>query len=69
MALCPAIVSVPVRALPVLPAMLIATAPLPLPLVPEVIAIHDVFEVAPHWHPFDVDTATGVPAPPAALMF
>ena len=55
---CPAIVSVPLRALPVLAATLKPTVPFPLPLVPEVIVSHDALLLAVHAHPLVVVTAT-----------
>ena len=55
---CPATVSVPLRALPVLAATLKPTEPLPEPLVPEVIVSHDALLLAVHAHPLVVVTAT-----------
>jgi hypothetical protein len=55
---CPAIESVPLRALPVLAATLKPTEPLPLPLAPEVIVSHDALLLAFHAHPAVVVTAT-----------
>jgi hypothetical protein len=65
----PAIVSVPVRAVPVLAAAVKPTVPLPVPLVPDVTVSHDALLVALHRHADWVETATGDPAPPAAAMF
>ena len=65
----PAIVSVPVRAAPVLPATLNATDPLPVPMAPDVTVIHSAALAEVHWHVLAAETVTGVPAPPAALMF
>ena len=45
-----AIVSVPVRALPVLAAALNPTEPLPVPLAPDVMVSHDVLLAALHRH-------------------
>jgi hypothetical protein len=61
----PAIVSVPVRALPVLAATVKLTLPLPVPLLPLVIVIQ-LFApaVAVHGHPDCVVTVTGPPLPP-----
>jgi hypothetical protein len=59
-------VSVPLRAPPVLAATLNPTDPLPVPLAPDVMLIHDAFDAAVHPHPLVVDTATGLPAPPVA---
>jgi len=55
---CPATVSVPLRALPVLAAMLKPTDPFPVPLAPEVIVSHDALLLAVHAHPLVVVTAT-----------
>jgi hypothetical protein len=44
------------------------TVPLPAPLAPAVIVSHESLLVAVHGHPAAVDTATGVPAPPAAAI-
>jgi hypothetical protein len=65
---CPAMVSVPVRAAPVLAAMAKLTVPLPVPLAPDVIVIHAALLAAVQAHPVVVETATGVPAPPAIPM-
>jgi hypothetical protein len=62
----PAIVSVPLRAAPVLAVTLNSTDPLPLPLAPDVMLIHVALVAAVHPHPLVVDTATGVPAPAVA---
>jgi hypothetical protein len=59
-------VSVPLRAAPVLAATLNPTDPLPLPLAPDVMLIHEALLAAVHPHPLLVVTATGPPAPPAA---
>jgi hypothetical protein len=56
---------VPLRAAPLLAAALNATAPLPLPLAPFVIVIHDAFDDAVHAQPLPLVTAT-VPLPPVA---
>jgi hypothetical protein len=59
-------VSVPVRAAPVFAVMLNPTVPLPLPLAPDVMLIHDVLLVAVHVQPVVVETLTGLPAPAVA---
>ena len=56
-------VNVPVRAAPVLAAMVKFTLPAPLPPAPEVIVSHVALLAAVHGHPLAVDTATGVPVP------
>lgn len=60
----PAIVSVPVRAAPVLAATLKLTDPFPLPLAPDVIAIHSTLLLAVQVQPDVVVTLTGPPGPP-----
>lgn len=55
----------PLRAGPLLAATLNATEPLPLPLLPLEIVIHDAFDEAVHVHPFPLVTATA-PLPPFA---
>ena len=62
----PAMVSVPLRAPPVLAATLNPTDPLPLPLAPDVMLIQEALVAAVHAHPLLVVTATGAPAPLAA---
>ena len=64
---CPAIVSVPVRAAPVLAATLYATVPLPVPAAPLVTVIQLSFAVAVHEQVLPAVTAT-LPVPPAAPM-
>ena len=59
-------VNVPVRATPVLAATVKVTLPPPLPLALDVIVSHVALLVAAQVHPLFVDTATAVPAPPAA---
>ena len=60
-------VSVPVRALPVLAATLKVTLPLPEPVVPAVMVIHAALLAAVHPQPAPADTATETPVvPPAA---
>jgi hypothetical protein len=59
-------VSVPERAAPLLAATSIITAPLPLPLDPDVTEIHDTLLAAVQAHPAEVVTATEVPDTPAA---
>ncbi len=63
---CPAIVNVPVRALPLCEATVNPTDPLPVPVAPDVTVIHDAALVAVHVQPAAVETTTGDPAPPAA---
>jgi hypothetical protein len=65
---CPAIVSVPVRAVVFgFAAALNATVPLPLPLAPLVTVSHDVLLLTPvHAHPAGAVTAVD-PVPPAAV--
>jgi hypothetical protein len=58
----PAMVSVPLRAAPVLAATLNPTVPLPFPLAPEVMLIQDTLLAAVHPHWALVDTAT-LPVP------
>jgi len=55
---CPATVSVPLRALPVLAATLNPTEPFPVPLAPEVIASHEALLLAVHAQPLVVVTPT-----------
>jgi len=62
----PAIVIVPVRAAAPFAATLNATAPLPMPIAPDVTVIHEALLVAVHWHVLGAETVTGVPALPAA---
>jgi len=63
----PAMVSVPVRAAPVFAVTVKPTDPLPVPVSPEVIVSHEgLLLVAVQVQPADVDTAMGVPVPPAA---
>ena len=62
-----AIVTVPDRAAPVLAAIAIETAPLPLPLAPEVTVIHGaLLTAAVQLQPAGAVTETGAIAPPAA---
>ncbi len=61
----PAIVTVPLRAAPVLAATLNPTVPLPVPVAPDVTVIHAAFDVAVHPHAEPAVTAT-VPVPPLA---
>ena len=68
MKLLPAMVSIPVRDVPVVFAAAVKpTLPLPLPLAPLVMVIHDAPLVAVHAQPVAVVTDT-VPVPPAAGM-
>ena len=61
---CPAMVSVPVRAGPVVGATSNCTVPFPLPLPPPAIAIHGTLLVAVHGHAAALVTPTD-PEPPA----
>src|SRR5262245_31151240 len=63
----PPIVTVPVRAAPVLAATVIPTEPLPLPLPPDVSVNHwALLTAAVQLQPAGAVTATGSSAPPAA---
>jgi hypothetical protein len=62
----PAIVMVPVRVTPELAAAVKLTSPLPVPVAPEAMVIHEVAVVAVHAQPAAVETLTADPAPPAA---
>lgn len=64
MNVAPAIVSVPVRAAPVLAATLKPTDPFPVPLAPDVTAIHCTLLLAVQVQPDGVVTLTGPPGPP-----
>jgi hypothetical protein len=61
----PAIVSVPDRLGPLVAATVKFTVPFPVPLVPDVMVIHDALRVAVHAQPDPAVTAT-VPLPPDA---
>ena len=61
-------VSVPVRLDELFAATLNVTVPFPVPLAPEAIVSQIALLVAVQAHPPAADTATGVPAPPAAPM-
>jgi hypothetical protein len=61
----PAIVMVPERPPPLFPATLNATAPLPLPALPDVTVIQDALLTAVQLQPAALDTVIGEPAPPA----
>jgi len=63
-----AIVAVPVRALPVFAAMLRPTDPFPVPVAPDVMAIHASLLVAVHAQPVLAVTVT-VPVVAAAPTF
>ena len=67
---CPATVSVPLRAEPLFDATVNPTVPEPLPLAADVMVIHDTPLVAVQAQPDggDVVTAIGVPAPPPPAM-
>ena len=66
--MCPAIVSVPSRFLPLLLATVNLTVPLPVPLAPALMVIHDSLELAVHVQALPVDTLT-VAAPPSESIF
>ena len=63
-----AIVSVPERAAPLFAATPIATVPLPVPLAPDAIEIHETLLVAVHAHVADVVTDTEVAVEPVAAI-
>ena len=66
---CPPIVTVPLRAAPLLAAALIVTLPLPVPLAAVVTVIHGAFDVAVHAHDAAPVTVTVVVAvPPSGAM-
>jgi hypothetical protein len=65
---CPAIVSVPLRAAALFAATVKATVPLPVPDPPLVMLIHDAFDAAVHVHPLAVVTVDD-PLPPLASTF
>jgi hypothetical protein len=62
---CPPIVTVPVRAVPVLRAAVTVTVPFPLPVAPAVMLSQAALLVAVHAHEPDADTATLTFAPAA----
>jgi len=62
---CPAMVSVPVRSAPVFASTVNATGPFPLPVAPDVTAIHGALLVAVHVQPAAVVTFE-FPVPPDA---
>ena len=65
----PAMVIVPIRAAPVLAATVKLTDPVPVPLAPAVIVIHDgALLTAVHAHVPPVVTVIAVPAPPASTI-
>ena len=64
----PPIVSVPVRDAPAFAPTVNPTEPFPVPFEPDVTVIQPALLAAFHRHPAWVDTATAVPAPPAATM-
>jgi hypothetical protein len=64
----PAIVSVPDRAASLFAATAIVTVPLPLPLAPDAIEIHETLLAAVHAQPPEVITDTEVPVDPVAGM-
>ena len=63
---CPAIVSVPERAAPLFAATAIITVPLPVPLEPDAIEIHETLLPAVHAHPAEAVTDTEDPVDPVA---
>ena len=63
----PAMVNVPVRLLPPWTATLNRTVPLPLPVAPSVIVIHDSLLVAVQPQPAPAETATAI-EPPFSLI-
>jgi hypothetical protein len=64
----PATVIAPLREGPPLRAALNRTVPLPLPLPPEEIVIHDTADAAVQSHPL-LDSTLNVPVPPLSSMF
>jgi hypothetical protein len=66
--LCPAMVSVPVRVVPLFAEALNPTEPLPVPAAPDVTVSQEVLLTAVHAHPSAVWTEIGTPAPPAAAI-
>ena len=64
---CPATVSVPLRAAPVFAAALKPTEPSPVPLAPAVMDSHVALLTAVQTQPVCVSMAIGVAAPPAAV--
>jgi hypothetical protein len=65
----PAMVSVPLRAGPVVGATPNWTVPFPVPLLPLVIVIHDALLVAVHAHSGTVATATALEPPVLATEY
>jgi hypothetical protein len=65
---CPAIVSVDIRAAPVFAATEKLTVPFPVPLAGVTPVIHVALLVAVQVHPGVAVIPMGIPAPPAALM-
>jgi hypothetical protein len=65
---CPAMVIVPVRAPPEFAATLNSTVPFPLPLAPDVTVTQEALLVAVHAQLLVVETATVLPALPAAAI-
>ena len=66
--ICPAMVTVPVRAVPELAAMLSVTVPLPVPLLPLVMVIHGALLVAVQPQAAPVVTLTLAGPPPAGAL-
>jgi hypothetical protein len=62
--ICPAIVTVPVRATPAFAATVNDTVPLAVPLAPDAIEIHATVLTAVHGQPVEAVTDTDVPADP-----
>jgi hypothetical protein len=64
----PAMLAVPVRAAPGLPATLSVTDPAPAPDAPEAIVIHEALDAAVHAHEAAAETVTAVVPPAAASV-
>jgi hypothetical protein len=64
---CPATVTVPVRAVDVLAVTLNVTVPLPFPLPPDITLIHGALVTAVHTQPLEVVTDVVVVPPAAAI--
>jgi len=62
--ICPAIVTVPVRAAPALAATVNDTIPFAVPLDPDAIEIHATVLTAVHGQPVEAVTDTDIPAEP-----
>lgn len=64
---CPAIVTVPLRAAPVVAATLSPTVPAPVPAPPAVTVIHGAFDADVQLHPSPADTDTEADPPLAGI--